>query len=80
MMPQDSYEQFKDASDTPIWDLFIGLSLLATIAGGGLGGIYAIGYFMTGNASAAWPLVGTVCALVAIDVTLRLGRARSRRR
>ena len=41
---EDAYEQFADASTTPLWDLAIGLVSLVTVLGGGLAAIWAIGY------------------------------------
>ena len=54
---QDAYEQFSDASTTPIWDLIIGLATVATVLGGGLAGVYAVGYLGVGRTSLAWPLL-----------------------
>jgi hypothetical protein len=77
---QDQYDQYNDLSTTPYWDILVGLLSLAGILGGGLGGIYAIGYFATGNAAAAWPLTGTVVALVTVNLAARWMRAAMRRR
>jgi len=76
----DAYEQFSDASTTPIWDLMIGLVTVATVLGGGLAGIYAVGYLSVGRASLAWPLLGTLALLVAVNLALRAGRTVTRRR
>ena len=76
----DPYERFQGISATPICDVLVGLVLVATILGGGLGGIYAIGYFLTGRAALAWPLVGTIAALLAANVAVRAVRAGIRRR
>ena len=76
---RDAYEQFSDASTTPLWDLSIGLSSLTTVLGGGLAAIYAIGYFSVGRASLAWPMLATLAVLVAINLALRHGRRVGRR-
>jgi hypothetical protein len=76
---RDSYDQFADASSTPIWDLIVGLAALAIVVGGGLAAIYAAGYFMTGQASEAWPYVGTLSVLVAVNIALRCARLAARR-
>jgi hypothetical protein len=76
----DQYEQYKDASDTPYWDVIVGLFTLCGILGGGLGGAYAIGYFAVGKSAQAWPLAATVIVLIAANVAVRVGRARSRAR
>ena len=78
--PQDPYEQFSDVSTTPIWDVVVGIFTVALLLGGGLAAIYAAGYFMTGRASLAWPSVGTVAVLVAVNLALRVARATARRR
>jgi hypothetical protein len=75
----DSYEQFSDASTTPLWDLAIGLVTLATVLGGGLAGIYAVGYLAVGRASLAWPLIATFVVLVASNLAMRHGRRIARR-
>jgi hypothetical protein len=77
---QDAYEQFSDASTTPIWDLIIGLATVTAILGGGLAGVYAVGYLSVGRASLAWPLLGTLAVLVAANLALRVGRTAARRR
>ncbi len=77
---RDPYEQFGDLSTTPIWDVVVGLFTVATLLGGGLGAIYAAGYFMTAQASLAWPSVGTVAVLVAVNLALRAARSSARRR
>jgi hypothetical protein len=76
----DQYEQFKDASSTPYWDVIVGLVSICGILGGGLGGIYAIGYFSVHKSSQAWPLTITVLVLVAANVAVRVGRAKARAR
>jgi hypothetical protein len=76
----DAYEQFSDASTTPLWDLAIGLVSLATVLGGGLAAIHAIGYLAVGRVSLAWPLLATLAVLVAIDLAMRHGRRIARRR
>jgi hypothetical protein len=77
---RDSYDQFADASSTPIWDLLVGLATLATVVGGGLAAIYAAGYFMTDQASEAWPYVGTLSVLVAVTIAACCGRLAARGR
>jgi hypothetical protein len=77
---QDQYDQYSELSTTPYWDVVIGLLTLAGIAGGGLGGIYALGYFSAGHASAAWPLTATVVVLLILNVAARYLRAVMRRR
>jgi hypothetical protein len=79
MNARDAYEQFSDASTTPLWDLSIGLSSLATVLGGGLAAIYAIGYLAVGRVALAWPLLTTLVVLVAINLALRHGRNVARR-
>jgi ABC-type methionine transport system permease subunit len=76
----DQYEQYKDASSTPYWDLLVGLLSIAGILGGGLGAIYAIGYYSVDKDSQAWPLATTVIVLVAVNVAARMGRAKARKR
>jgi len=76
---RDAYEQFSDASTTPLWDLAIGFASLVTVLGGGLAGIYAIGYLAVGRASLAWPLIATFVVLVAVNLALRHGRRIARR-
>ena len=76
----DQYEQFKDASSTPYWDLAVGLASICGILGGGLGAVYAIGYFSVGKDSQAWPLSVTVLVLVAVNIAVRVGRAQARAR
>ena len=78
--PQDYYDNFSDVSTTPIWDVIVGLFTVAGVLGGGLAAIYAVGYFMTDRASLAWPSVGTVAVLVAINIALRVARLIARRR
>jgi energy-converting hydrogenase Eha subunit C len=77
---RDSYEQFSDASTTPIWDLAVGLVSLVTVLGGGLAAVWAIGYLAVGRVAVALPLIGTLAVLVAIDLGLRYGRRVARRR
>jgi energy-converting hydrogenase Eha subunit C len=77
---RDPYEQFGDVSTTPIWDVVVGLFTVATLLGGGLAAIYAAGYFMTAQANLAWPSVGTVAVLLAVDIALRGARSSARRR
>ena len=76
----DEYEQFADISTTPICDVLVGLVLVATILGGGLAAIYAAGYFLTGQAGPARPLVGTIAALLVANVAVRAVRTVLRRR
>jgi hypothetical protein len=77
---QDAYEQFSDASTTPFWDLAIGLATIATVLGGGLAGIYGVGYLSVGRMSLAWPLLCTLALLVVVNLALRAGRSGARRR
>ena len=77
---QDAYEQFSDASTTPIWDLIIGLATVATVLGGGLAGVCAVGYLSVGGTSLAWPLLETLALLLAVNLALRAGRTATRRR
>jgi hypothetical protein len=77
---RDSYEQFSDASTTPIWDLAVGLVSLATVLGGGLAAVWAIGFLSVGRLGAALPLLATLVALAAVDLSLRHGRRIARRR
>jgi hypothetical protein len=75
----DPHDPWSDVSTTPFWDLAILLWTLAAGLGGGLAGIYALGYFLTGQPSLAWPLVCTAGGLLIIDVALRYGRSIARR-
>jgi len=77
---RDAYEQFSDASTTPLWDLAIGLATLVTVLGGGQAGVYAVGYLAVGRGSLAWPMIATLAVLVAVDLALRHGRRVARRR
>jgi hypothetical protein len=77
---RDSYEQFSDASTTPLWDLTIGLASLVTVLGGGLAAVWAIGYLSVGRVAVAVPLIVTLAVLVAVDAALRHGRRVARRR
>jgi hypothetical protein len=76
---QDAYEQFSEASTTPLWDLAIGLASLVTVLGGGLAAIYAIGYISVGRVALALPLLATLAVVVAVDVALHCGRRIARR-
>jgi hypothetical protein len=78
--PQDYYEQFGDVSTTPIWDVVIGLFTVAAVLGGGLAAIYAAGFFATDQAAEAWPYVGTLSVLLAVNIALRAARSGVRRR
>ena len=80
MRSRDPYDLFEDVSSTPIFDVVVGLVLVATILGGGLAAVYALGYFLTDQASLAWPLVGTIAVLLAANVVLRVIRSVLRRR
>jgi hypothetical protein len=80
LQAQGAYEQFSEASTTPLWDLAIGLMTLAMILGGGLAGIYAAGYLAVGRVSLAWPLLATAGVLGATNLALRYGRRAARRR
>lgn len=55
-------------STTPTWDLIIGVATVALVLGGGLAGVYAVGDFSLGRASLAWLLLGTLAALVAVNL------------
>jgi hypothetical protein len=77
---RDAYDQFRDASTTPIWDFLVGISTLATVLGGGLAAVYGVGYLSVGRASLAWPLLGTLIVLIAANLALRAGRRVARRR
>jgi hypothetical protein len=77
---EDAYEQFSDASTTPLWDLAIGLVSLVTVLGGGLAAIWAIGYLSVGRVSTALPLLATLAVIVGVDQALRHGRRVARRR
>jgi hypothetical protein len=76
----DDRDAYADVSSTPYLDVLVGLVLVATILGGGLAALYAIGYFLTGQSRLAWPLVGTLAALLVANVALRAWRAALRRR
>ncbi len=76
---RDSYEQFADASTTPLWDLAVGLVSLVTVLGGGMAAVWAIGYLSVGRVAVAAPLLATLALLVAVDVALRHGRRIARR-
>ena len=79
-MPRDEHDPYADVSMTPIWDFAVGMSLVVLVAGGGLGAVYAIGYFATGQPELAWPLVGTFTALLLVHVVMRWARIAARRR
>ena len=76
----DPYDNWKDASTTPFWDLAVGLLLVVTILGGGLALLFGVGYLTVGRGRLAWPLLTTLWVLVVLNVALRVGRARARRR
>ena len=73
--PEDQYEQFADLSETPIMDVIVGLATICLLLGGGLAGIYAIGYLAVGRAALAWPLLGTLAALLALNLGARVVRS-----
>jgi hypothetical protein len=77
---QDASDQFSEASTTPFWDLAIGLITLATVLGGGLAGVFGIGYLAVGREALAWPPLTTVAALVIVNLALRWGRRAARGR
>jgi hypothetical protein len=77
-MPDDPYDRYRDVSSTPFLDLLVNLLLVVSICGGGLGAIYAAGYFAEGKDSQAWPLTAVVIVLIAVNVGLRVIRARVR--
>jgi len=77
---RDAYEQFDDASTTPIWDFAVGLATLAMVVGGGMAAVWAIGYVSVGRVGIALPLLVTLVVLVTIDLALRHGRRVARRR
>ena len=79
-MKHDPHDPWSETSTTPFWDLAVVLCTLAGGLGGGLAAIYAVGYFMTDQPSLAWPLVGTVTVVLAVNVALRYGRRVARRR
>ena len=79
MKPREAHDPFADSSTTPFWDLAIMLWTLATLLGGGLAAIYALGYFLNDRASMAWPLVGTFTVLNAVETELLVGRSLARR-
>ena len=78
--PEDQYEQFADVSNTPMMDLLVLLLTMALVLGGGLAGIFALGYFAAGRPQLAWPLTGTLAVLVAVNVGARALRSAVRRR
>ena len=69
-----------DASTTPLWDLAVVLWTLATVLGGGLAAVFAAGYLLTGRTSLAWPLIGTLIVLIAVELALLYGRSAARKR
>jgi hypothetical protein len=77
---RDAYEQFSDASTTPLWDLAVGLASLVTVLGGGLAAVWAIGYLAVGRVELAVPLLATLAVLAGVDLALRHGRRIARRR
>ncbi len=79
-MPREQHDPYADVSMTPIWDFAVGMSLVVLVVGGGLGAVYAIGYFATGQPELAWPLVGTFTVLLVAHMAFRQGRAAARRR
>jgi hypothetical protein len=80
MKRQEVHDPFADSSTTPFWDLAIMLWTLATLLGGGLAAVYALGYFLNDHASSAWPLMGTLTVLIVVEAALLVGRAFARRR
>jgi hypothetical protein len=80
MRPHETHDPFADASTTPFWDLAIMLWTLATLLGGGLAAIFAIGYILNGRSSEAWSLVGTFTVLIVVEAALLVGRSRARSR
>jgi hypothetical protein len=79
-MTRDPHDPWSEASTTPFWDLAVVLCTLAGGLGGGLAAVFAAGYFLTGQPSLAWPLVGTATVLLVVNVALRYGRSIARRR
>jgi hypothetical protein len=78
--PRDEYEQFKDASSTPLWDFAVGMPSLAMVLGGGMAAIWSIGYIAVGRVAIALPLLATLAVLVVVNLGLRHGRRVARRR
>ncbi len=76
---QDPYERFKDASTTPVLDLLIGIVLMASVAGGSLAVLLALGYATASEGqSRAWPFLVLVGVLIFANILLRFIRARRR--
>ncbi len=74
---QDPYERFRDASRTPVLDLLIGVVLMASVAGGSLAVLLALGYATaSGGHSRAWPFLALVGVLITVNLLLRFIRAR----
>ena len=80
MRPHEAHDPFRDSSTTPFWDLAIMLWTLATLLGGGLAAVFAVGYFLNDRAAVAWPLVATLAVLIAVETALFIGRTLARRR
>ncbi len=76
---QDPYERFKDASTTPVLDLLIGIVLMASVAGGSLALLLALGYATASQGqSRAWAFLALVGALIIANLLRRFIRARCR--
>jgi hypothetical protein len=77
--PQDPYERFQDGSTTPFLDLIVDVLSMASVAGGSLAILLAIGYLSQSEGrSRGWPFVAIVGVLIAANVVLRVIRARRR--
>jgi hypothetical protein len=76
---QDRYERFQDASTTPFLDILVGVLAMASVAGGSLAILLAIGYLTASHDQArGWPFLAVVGVLIVANVALRTIRARCR--
>jgi hypothetical protein len=78
--PQDPYQRFGDASATPVADLAVGVVMIASVMGGVLAALLAVGYLASGSPDRAWPFLGVIVGLVVANVLVRRARASARRR
>lgn len=77
--PRDPYERFQDGSTTPFLDLLIDVVLMASVVGGSLAVLLAVGYATSSEGhSRAWPFLALVGVLIIANLLLRLIRARYR--
>ncbi|MDX6725436.1 MAG: hypothetical protein QOK49_241 [Baekduia sp.] len=78
--PQDPYQRFSDASATPFADLAVGVMTIASVMGGVLAALLAVGYLASGSPDRGWPFLGVLLGLAVANVVVRRARASARRR